>query len=229
MITELPRLSPAGISVRRVPRVGSAYDSMCAEEAASSSLGWRMASLNGLYRDRETELAMEVKFDGFLGCEPAIIQAWTLRACFSAGAAIQRQITGRPIVNWRQRPDAPDPSGLDLVPLFAEPDSNASRFIDEHNLRSGMAWLRSSALGYFSGAGIEIGLLASEEQEEDMLYMKVYCDLPARDFRRLRHSFLDTMVEAGYSELYKRISVFQRSTDTSGWKTVSFYGTFSNR
>jgi hypothetical protein len=131
-------------------------------------------------------------------------------------------------LGWPLLQDATSPTDINISPSIKLDDA-AIQFINERELTEGVLWLQEVAPKYYEGSDFEINALQNEDGDDNMLALKVYGAFSVADFRRIRHSICAEMLAVGYKTLYDVISIFQRRIEGSGWKTLSWYGTISEK
>ncbi|MBW2130397.1 MAG: hypothetical protein JRH13_13645 [Deltaproteobacteria bacterium] len=79
-------------------------------------------------------------------------------------------------------------TGTEVSPAFNELNEETIEFVKRHSLQEGINWLQTAIPMFFFGADFEIELLPSEEEDEELLAVRIYGSLSASRFRELRHA-----------------------------------------
>jgi hypothetical protein len=130
-------------------------------------------------------------------------------------------------IEWSLKPISLEMTKFDLGASFNPLTEEAIDFILEHRLQEGVTWLQTAAPKFFPGANFEIDILPSEDDESNLIALRVYSSFPVREFRKRRHLICEAMLEAGYKHLYEMIIIFQRRVRGGGWQAFSWYSTIS--
>jgi len=106
-------------------------------------------------------------------------------------------------------------------------DDDTKIFIEHRQLSADMGWLQTAVSCFFPGTDFELELLPADEEEENLLALRVYCSLSSSDFRKKRHAICKAMLEAGHENLFRVISIFQRRMHFDGREAFSWYSSLS--
>jgi hypothetical protein len=130
-------------------------------------------------------------------------------------------------VEWPTQVNVPGSASLRPAPAIRMSDT-ALAFAVSHDLLESLRWLKTAVPQFFVGADFEIDLLqAQEDDEDDMISLRVYAAFEMSEFRENRHRICRAMLDAGHKSLSEVISIFQRRTRGRGWQELSWYGTAS--
>ena len=130
-------------------------------------------------------------------------------------------------LEWPLRHTLFDLTDFDLAPAFNKLDEETAQFVVEHDLVDGVAWLQATTPRFFDGADFEIELLPADDEEDNLLSLKVYGWFNSSEFRKRRHGMCEAMLLADHRSLYEVISIFQRRVTGSGWQAFSWYSSLS--
>ncbi len=160
-------------------------------------------------------------------CKVDLAEAKNIILNFNAG----RQRMAKPFtlrrLEWPLRYALLDLTDLDLAPVFNKLDEETAQFVVEHDLASGVAWVQAAMPRFFDGADFEIELLPADDEEDNLLGLKVYGWFNSSEFRKRRHAMCEAMLLADHRSFYEVISIFQRRVTGSGWQAFSCYSALS--
>jgi len=138
---------------------------------------------------------------------------------------------------WNQLQPLQLPPGGSLTsvtePMLGSPvcplSEDVFHFLRQRDLSRTIAWFLMQAVERFPGAGIELGVSRGEDEEQQLLSVKVYSSFSMDDFQSRRRALALAVRQSEHSALGKVLSVFQRRTPPSGWQAVPWYRTVSPR
>ena len=84
------------------------------------------------------------------------------------------------------------------------------------NGEESLIWLKRVIPQFFPDTEFEIDTIPTEENDKDMLTVKIYGNLAPKEFREQRHALCNAMREAGYHKLYEVMNIFQKRTKKEG-------------
>lgn len=106
-------------------------------------------------------------------------------------------------------------------------DDDTKGFIENHQLFASIGWLQTAIPDFFPGSDFEIELLPADEEDENLLALRVYCSLSNSVFREKRHAICKAMLDAGHENLFRVISIFQRRMRIDGREAISWYSSLA--
>jgi len=112
-------------------------------------------------------------------------------------------------------------------PAYNRLENETVQFVMDHGLATSVAWLQIATPQFFRCADFEIDLLPAEDNEDNLLGLKVYSNFTALEFRERRHGICEAMLEARHKDLHRIISIFQRRTQSHGREPISLYSTLA--
>lgn len=126
-------------------------------------------------------------------------------------------------MEWAVTPGFFKITGNEIFPMHNILNEDTVTFIKQYRLQQSIAWLFTAVSNFFPGADYEIELLPGENEEENLLALRVYGSLSTSVFRERRHALCKSMIESGHSNLYEVISIFQRRMRNDGREAISWY------
>lgn len=124
-------------------------------------------------------------------------------------------------IKWPQEYHFIHLTKTDFAPASNRLTDETSQFVRDHDLIASVMWLQTTTPQFFKSADFEIDLLPTEDDEDNLLGLKVYSTFTASEFRERRHGICEVMLEAGHKDLHRIISIFQRRTQSHGWEIFS--------
>lgn len=166
--------------------------------------------------DRRASLAEASNIiQNILSCNSSFLNS--LKGIFPIQHSIEWAVVTQPL----------EVTDTEIFPIVNKLSEETIEFIEQHHLREGVDWLQIVTPDIFPGVNFEIELLSGEDEEENMLALRVYGSFSNSDFRERRHAMCRAMRENDHRNLYDVISIFQRRICIDGRQLVSWYSSLA--